>query len=290
VEDKLQETKCPDGYLLLHIDRESVSRAEDMFSHALIDQHIQEGFLRISDMEYDLCGTTVPELKKLLSSRKLKVSGKKADLVTRIIENFSVDEIRACVPDSYYLLTPAGQKAVENWREAAQKEEEERKKARIEKIKTFASLIVAQDYKAAISLMHPANVSSSTDCYFEAIHLCLNDLGIFNAQNAMVAVDSVVLGSTSRTIMEDMAFLDYPVNETDILRMTIGSFSYAQILNMRRIGCAKYQIKSLNPNPCDHCRPLKDKIFLASEAKIGATLPPFCDSCHCRIYMLSDDN
>ena len=111
--DKNPEDIFPNGNLLFQVERESASSAEKLFNHNLIDKHIKEGFLCFSSLEYDLSCVKVADLKELLSAHDLKVSGKKADLIARIIENVSTNDIRALAPDSYYLLTPKGKAAKE---------------------------------------------------------------------------------------------------------------------------------------------------------------------------------
>ena len=102
---KNPEDVFPNGNLLLRVERESMSYAEKIFDHNLIDKHVQEGFLCLSSLEYDLSCVKVTDLKGFLSAHDLKISGKKADLITRIIENVSTNDIRTLVPDSYLLLT-----------------------------------------------------------------------------------------------------------------------------------------------------------------------------------------
>ena len=75
----------PNGNLLLRIDQESVSCAEKLFDHDLIEKHIKEGFLCLSSIEYDLSGVSVPNLKAFLSTHNLKVSGKK-EVITPSIQ------------------------------------------------------------------------------------------------------------------------------------------------------------------------------------------------------------
>ena len=122
---KNSEDIFPDGNLLLRVERKSVSYAEKIFDHNSIDKHIEEGFISLSTLEYDLSCVKVADLKGFLSDHNLKVSGKKADLISRIIDNISTNDIRALAPDSYYLLTPKGKVAKEEWQEAERLAEQE---------------------------------------------------------------------------------------------------------------------------------------------------------------------
>lgn len=278
----------PDGRLLLRIDRESVSCAEEQFDHDLIERHIKEGFLCLSSLEYDLSGFPVPNLKAFLSAHNLKTSGKKADLVFRIVNNISENDVRTFAPDSYYLLTPEGKAAKEEWQEAErlarQEEQAERQQQRTAKMESYARLIASKNFKAVVELMRPENtISSSLDVCPEAIYRCLQDLDAFEYKNILAAVDYAILGSDLRGVVDDMAYLGYPMDEKMVWRVIAGTRSYVDILHIQ-IWSTKYQIHSRDGKfHCDHCQSFNEKIFAVDEAKIGVTAPPFCDACHCYV-------
>ena len=289
---KNPEDIFPDGNLLLRVEQESVSYVEKLFSHNLINKHIKEGFLCLSSLEYDLSRVKVADLKGFLSAHDLKVSGKKADLIARIIENVSTNDIRALAPDSYYLLTPKGKVAKEEWQEAErlaeQEERAERQRKRIEEMEVYAPLIASKDFATAIKLSRPENVSSwGLDVHPEAIYHCLHDLNLLEREYILAAVDYAILESDLRTVINDMACLEYTMDEEMVWKVIAGTNSYTAILPG---GCfTKYQVHS-RPGKfhCDHCQSFDGKIFSVDEAKIGVTLPPFCNSCHCYVTRISE--
>lgn len=290
-----KESVFPNGDFLRQVSQTSITHAKELFDSNLIENHINEEFLCLSTLEYDLSVILVPDLKAFLSAHNLKVSGKKADLISRIVENIPIDDIRTLAPDSYYLLTPKGQEAVERWqedmREAEERERVERQQKRVEEMKTYASFIASQNFEAVISLMRPKNViSSRTDVYPEAIYLCLKDLDLLDYKYILVAVDYSILGCDQRTIIDDMVYLGYIIDEETIWQIIVGTRSYADLLTMRNI-CeyVKYQVHSRNgKNHCDHCQSFDGKIFSVNEARIGVSLPPFCKSCNCYITGISE--
>ena len=285
---KNPEDIFPNGNLLLQVERESMSCAEKLFDPNSIERHIKEGFLCLSSLEYDLSSVKVSDLKVFLSAHNLKTSGKKADLISRIIENISTNDIRTLVPDSYYLLTPKGKVAKEEWQEAerlaAQKERAERQQKRIAEMETYAPLIASRNFEAVIELIRTENtIFSSLDVYPEAIYRCLQDLDAFEYKNILVAVDYAILGGDLRSIIDDMAYLGYPMDEKMVWRVIVGTRSYVDILHTRIWG-TKYQIHSRDGKfHCAHCESFNEKIFSVDEAKIGVTAPPFCDTCHCYV-------
>lgn len=285
-----KESVFPNGDFLQRVSRKSIAHTKEWFDSGLIEAHINEGFLCLSTLEYDLSGILVPDLKTFLSSHNLKAAGKKADLISRIIENIPIDDIRTLAPDSYYLLTPKGQEAVENWREssrqAEEKERAERQQKRIETMKMCAHFIASRDFNAVVSLIHYEN--SGLSVYPEAIYFGLQDLNLLDYKCILAAVDYLILSSDQRMIIDDMACLGYVMDEETIWKIIVGTRSYVALLQLR-IWTAKYQVRSRDgKNHCNHCQSFDGKIFSVNEAKIGVTLPPFCKSCNCYITGISE--
>lgn len=74
--------------------------------HSLLDR----GFLCLGDMRYQLGFLTVNQLKHLLKSKNLKISGKKADLIDRLLLSSEESELKA-IPDikqARYKITDMG--------------------------------------------------------------------------------------------------------------------------------------------------------------------------------------
>lgn len=71
------------------------------------------GYLQLSDIHDSIRLKTVPELKAVLSSKGLKVSGKKEELVQRLVDNCSDEELRELFPVGLYKITDKGERALE---------------------------------------------------------------------------------------------------------------------------------------------------------------------------------
>lgn len=78
-----------------------------------LDRLLSNGYLTLGDMEQRISLQTVPELKAILADKELKVSGKKAELVNRIIENIDSDDLESLFPVNVYCITEKGEKALE---------------------------------------------------------------------------------------------------------------------------------------------------------------------------------
>lgn len=71
------------------------------------------GYLTFSDYKFNMTQCKVDELKNVLKSHGLKVSGKKADLINRLIENLPEDELKELFSESCFMITDAGATIIE---------------------------------------------------------------------------------------------------------------------------------------------------------------------------------
>lgn len=76
---------------------------------AALERLLAGGYLRRGDIEKSISLKLVPELKAILSERELKVSGKKAELVQRIMDNIPTDELEDIFSVGVYEITEKGE-------------------------------------------------------------------------------------------------------------------------------------------------------------------------------------
>lgn len=79
----------------------------------LLQKTLNAGLIKVSDIEESLYNATLTELKSLLRKESLKVSGKKDELVDRLIQNLSKSQLKHEFPKKYYVLTSKGKKIIE---------------------------------------------------------------------------------------------------------------------------------------------------------------------------------
>lgn len=73
---------------------------------------LEGGYLQVSTLEGNISLKTVPELKEILSAHKLKVSGKKSDLICRLMGSLPEHELKELFPIGVYTITEKGAKAL----------------------------------------------------------------------------------------------------------------------------------------------------------------------------------
>lgn len=74
---------------------------------------LEGGYLELGSLEQRVSLKTVPELKAILADKELKASGKKAELVQRILDNFDPDEVEEIFPVNVYQITDKGRAALD---------------------------------------------------------------------------------------------------------------------------------------------------------------------------------
>ena len=76
--------------------------------HRLLDG----GYLEISDIETNISLKTIPDLKAVLAEHDLKTTGKKGELVQRLLNNVPIEELESIFPVGKYELTEKGKSAL----------------------------------------------------------------------------------------------------------------------------------------------------------------------------------
>lgn len=77
-----------------------------------LDRLLEEGYLDFGGIDKNIALKTVPEIKAVLADKGLKVSGKKSDLIRRLIDNVDPYELEALFPVGVYVMTPKGEAAL----------------------------------------------------------------------------------------------------------------------------------------------------------------------------------
>ncbi len=73
---------------------------------------LSEGFIERSGLEKNISLHTIPDLKVILSDHGLKTSGRKQELIYRLLENLSTVELEELFPVGVYQITKKGIKAL----------------------------------------------------------------------------------------------------------------------------------------------------------------------------------
>ena len=92
--------------------------SENLFGQntmATLDKFLTKGYLKVSSVDKNMSLCTVQDLKAVLAEHELKTSGKKQELIQRLLENLSTDELKELFPVGVYQLTEKGAKELEKY-------------------------------------------------------------------------------------------------------------------------------------------------------------------------------
>ena len=264
----------PDAKIIKELDYSHVDTARENHSPELVDAYLQHGYIVQSSPEFDLPRARVDLLRKILASKGLDTVGKKPELVSRIQENFSAEELKPFPFKSRYFMTPAGKKVVDFCSAA-----ESRK--RLYRAIDLTRPIVHGDIQTASELLRPSPTSTSgRQKWAEGIWRYIDDVGC-NDGILLVAIVEMRFIAYHTTVISDLEHFGYHIDENEITYGFTGSVNYYDVLLAEEDDCL-YSIFAR----CPEHKNMHGKAFSPSEAKIGVTLPPFSKQCQCGVMLV----
>lgn len=81
----------------------------------VLEKLLSEGFIERSSLDKNISLHTIAELKVILADHELKTSGKKQELIYRLLENLSPIELEELFPVGIYQITEKGQRALDEY-------------------------------------------------------------------------------------------------------------------------------------------------------------------------------
>lgn len=236
---------------------------------------------------------TIPELKKILKANSLKVSGRKQELIDRILAEINERELLRYLPSGTFVsYTDAGQKF---YNCLLAKKEAEYNNLIIQSV----NMVSKGEYSSAYSLIckyenrqffkrglgidwNKSNLSKEDISAFDELKKYLN------GYEYELSITFDMLGiSYVKARNKTEWFTNYSNTETKYAKILYGMKLIPQLRSIslyRNTGTKYYQILGCNDDEsCELCKNLNKQKFLVSRAKPGINLPPFCEKCRCAI-------
>lgn len=262
-----------------------------------IQHFLSEKVLKISS-HGSIEKRTVPQLKAVLSTKQLRLSGKKSELIERIYNNFTETEIETFFPkgEEYYTLTKKGKELLACLKKSATKNLELEDHC----IELILNNEINEAYKAvaAFRASVPGQFGIGIDwnegklkglpkrylsMYQKTLNYAKSDgerkvaactilcdmMGIPHKKNLMI---NRVCDSTSKEFLSKLAEKEHIQAIKEELK------------EYRQNDINQYQIlAALDTETCPVCGKMDSQVFNISEAKIGKNCPPFHSGCRCCI-------
>lgn len=278
----------------------------------VLKQYLGQGLLVVSD-EKDLHYFKVVELKQILSEKGLPKTGRKEELINRIHDNFTPDELTKYIKsnEQYYKLTAKGKEMVKNLRPSATKniELEDKCYSLILDGKFNEAYMEIAKYESQKPIPRGlgvdwGNISKNGLSKNELIN-CIDHMNLEQDLplslkkyqkhiNACVILGEMLGISYDKILKLFLRICDVECDKQLIYEAIVMNCKYyigkRDIYSYLENGVEKYKfITSLDENTCEKCAKLDGKIFDVRKAKFGVNYPPICKTCRCTTVPYYDD-
>lgn len=262
---------------------------------------LKNGYLKIGTAAENLDYLTVLELKSILKKHGLTVSGKKADLISRINENVAKDILVSEFgkSKSHYTLTSKGASTSCDVPSSITKD--------IDFEDACLATIHQNDFNTAYKLVaqkesekrfprgigvdweqeRQTGLSEQKINFYSRI--VSNTFGVERTYRDCIILSEMLGVSNPKPLIKRLCqFLDEELFlNAEYERKK--SKSIFDIESYKRLDVQTYEVLGAGDKEmCSHCRCMNGKKFPLSEAKIGVNFPPFCKECRCTTAPSSD--
>lgn len=292
-----------------------------------VNLNIKKTIEKFISMEYIYYGInpltmTMNDLKDLLKNKNLIQSGKKIELVNRVNDNFTVDELSGLGLDKSLLLTESGKKTLNEIPISITHNHIRDRK--------IINMIMNGDFENAYNEVCLYEVTKPTQ---RGIGINWSDDSNYHQNwinDKIPAYNEILNGEyrdddSNKHFASIMIFLDMlgknlwdiskkslrelvPYNSNKELTLAeisnidqtsiqkISSILHkhntlADLKSYNNYGIELYKISTANNETvCPVCRKISKKIFKVSDAIIGKNAPPLCESCRCTTVPYFDDD
>lgn len=265
----------------------------------LIANLLNKGFLILGDIDVSLQHLETKELKDILAKAGLKVSGKKGDLIERIINGIDKQSLLALGLPVYIIRSEIGDRILSEGHQDGMKEYYEAKiiYGDRELVLPILELIANKKFKEAERGIENLQ-SYDKKVFSEFMDFHINTLEQYSEYELRIKACLLYAymsgkSSIARNLMNDVCGTEIPLNVFEKTKKYLLSMKDFLLINkMANISLSNgeygYYIKSANDEKCcKYCRQMEGVFFKASEANLGITYPPFehCenDFCRCRV-------
>lgn len=226
--------------------------------------------------------TSVADLKSFLTSKGMKVKGKKADLLDCLTENFSDNELSDAFPPRKYVLT---QDAVELLESELNNDDYDNRYVNLD----------FDEIKAEIQKLMANMAYEKTALYTANPYSDLPDY-VLKHHKEFICTAIYVLNVGSRS-MDRILKRIFDIEDTEevghrYVNYLRGEKEIEHTHNFDNLPInLTYTIKTMDDScTCDFCRAMSERKFNGSEAVLGVNYPPFvkCTCKYCRCYAKTD--
>ena len=272
----------------------------------LAQKFIDYGFLELPTTEERLNFLTIPQLKTILKNHSFPVSGKKADLIERIMLNIPMNDLNLDTNSNIYHISLKGNQLIEQYKDKKENAERVFNNDCIDLILqgnfTKAYYNICTNY-ASSPLPHGLGIDWSKEAERgipednrDILHEYLKFQDIethsllgenVNVFNACVILCELKGESSKKAIGFYKNYTDAIINTEDSQALSLYAHYLLSIINSlyelnsyREDDIKKFDVLCCSDS-CEICKKASKNAHSCKTAKIGKTLPPFHKGCRC---------
>lgn len=303
--------------LLSHIHCKSTSKLilpgywehdYNLNTKATISKFLKYGYLTITTYAENTDKIKATDLKILLKKHGLKVSGKRAELLQRVLENVPHNQFVdffSKIEERFYTLTTKGEKIALNypWSITRDLEFEDTCLDFIKKQDLNNAYITVCKWEAkkksprgfGINWTNEAKIGISQNELKKYLHLLGVDLGGISDDIAQLLKETVILYRMLGIPPNQLLFNRiYKGSIADLTpQINILNYEFRKISSLIEIDDWKMQSKSTlrqynilvpqDEQACETCKTFENKTFHIDDAIVGTNFPPFHLGCRCSV-------
>ena len=246
---------------------------------------VKQGYITVDVCDESLTLYNINDLKTYLKEHNMSTSGKKQDLIQRII-NSSFD-YQKHFSRKICRLTDEGRALVDQYERDRVNRLTDRISRTIEYIRTDNTQKIVAEYACDKVPDKPFSLPYNAEAVLSDVSAIqeYRHLGHDTDRELAICIVSIMFKTDFKGILQTLSDIGYlDVSDSEIHTAFTSVCCLRNIAEFRNAGIKKYKILSCGgKSTCSKCSKMNGKIFHISDAVIGKTLPPFCDSCRCTI-------
>ena len=245
---------------------------------------IENNYMCIGSAKESLIVNTTSNLKFFLKLKGLSISGKKEDLIKRILEQTT--DYDTYFKKRIFILTEKGQNIINEYETAILNDIKKKVADTIFYIKNGQFQQLVPLYQTSADKKNPLSIGYDKDniikdaCAIDEWRKMSHD----NERELTIAIILIMCGYVhgNNSIFKGLGYSD--VSESEIYTISTSIHSLRQIAECKELGIKKYEILSCgDERVCDKCSKHNGKKYFVNKAILGKTAPPFCEECRCVI-------
>lgn len=239
--------------------------------------------IRIGNIEESISLYTVNDLKRYLTSLGMATSGKKQELIDRIIkcnrdcDNFFTKRV--------YVVTDKGKSIISEYQERIILNRNKKISDTISYIRSGNLKSICSMYQSEPLPNKPLDIGYSPESIHKDISAINQYISFGHDTDKVLAMCVVTLMFHVRpkTTIEILSKAGYDsISLSEIISLHTALTNLRNIAEYKDLNIEKYTIHAcMDERTCQNCKEHHEKVYFVSDAVLGKTLPPFCNGCRC---------